>query len=272
MDIKHGIQETSGDLMMLKIVISLLALTFVMSALLSADAHSSDGSAGIGDGFVELQNSSVSLAGSSYESVVPDRAGVTVVVKSCDKDSRYDAVTANAETVQALKAELESSGDVESIATEAYYVTEQRKYDYDYWGEYRDFGVECYDITHKLRLNSHDPDSLGGLIDIAMKNGAEDVENMGFGLSSSKKSELSKRLSREALEDADENLVNMFPAAENAILEKVSISISYGSWNFYPGYTIGAAGYRYDEMDEITEIDVPEIDVIATAKAVYIVS
>lgn len=256
--------------MMLKGLVSLMALTLCMSALLGAESHSADDSSA--DLSVRLHNSSVSLKGESSESVRPDNAAFTLVVNNCGKGSRADAVKDNAGLTNAVKAAVESSGYAGSISTESYSIYEKTKSRYDSWGNYRDSVVECYDVTHKLRVQTDEPDKIGGLIDIGMGSGATDVEDMAFSLSDSTRSELSKGLSRKALEDADAKLAYLLPQARNATLEKLTVSISYGSWNHYPGYTFGAGGYLYDESEEFTEVAVPELDVKGTAQAVYSVS
>ena len=109
------------------------------------------------------------------------------------------------------------------------------------------------------------------LIACLIGSGASDVGDVRWSLKEETVLGLQKKLSKEAMENVNEKVVYAFPDADEFQINSVDESLAYSSWNYYPGYTYGASWYGFTEGDEMTEVEIPDVEIKVNMVAQYIV-
>ncbi|MEW6035243.1 MAG: SIMPL domain-containing protein [Candidatus Micrarchaeota archaeon] len=222
-------------------------------------------------GEVTYYYSTVTMSSFASESVKPDTASFVVTIKTFDENSKAESSRHNAESAKKVKDALAANGlDKSDMATSTYYVTEKYNSTYDY-GYYNGDVLTGYETTHEILVKTDKLDSLGRFFDTALQNGASDVGDVRWSLKEDTVLELQKRLSKEAMENVNEKVIYAFPEAEEYDLNSVEESLAYSTWNYYPGYTFGASWYGFTDGDELTEVEIPDIEIKVDMVAQYIV-
>jgi uncharacterized protein YggE len=213
------------------------------------------------------------ISTSASEKVEPDVASFVVYVKANDSSSRSEAAKKNAGIVRSIKGALAAAGLNESeMATSNYYIRDVRVSSYTSNGAYNGTVLFGYEAVHSFTVRTAGLETLGPLMDIALKNGASSTGELRYSLREDTALQAKKRLLRKALGNADEKIVYAFPDAVEVSLLAVNESSDLGYYRDYPGYTFGAAGYGYEISDGMTEVEVPDIEINTYVTAEYIVN
>ncbi|MFB6302549.1 MAG: SIMPL domain-containing protein [Haloferacaceae archaeon] len=173
---------------------SLIALGLAV-LLLAAGCSAGTGSS---PGEAEAEGRTIHVSGSGSAEAEPNQAVLNVgVVATAD-----DAATARqrlAANVSRMRTALDGIGvDDDQITTRRYDIDRDRRRPRREGGEPR---VQ-YRAVHAFRITLSETDRVGTVIDTAVQNGATQVENIEFTLSTDRRRQLEQRARRAAMADA----------------------------------------------------------------------
>jgi len=168
----------------------------------------------------------ISVSGSAEKEVMPDEAILMLSVITEGKEAKQvqdeNSVNMN-NVIEALKAEGIDKKDIE---TTSYYLYPMQEYDY----EQKKTIDKGYRLTNTIKVTTSDVENAGKLLDIAVKNGANQVENVYFQLSEDKEKEVKSELVAEATKNAKEKAETLASNLGASVGKPISISES----SYYP--------------------------------------
>ncbi|MFW5917125.1 MAG: SIMPL domain-containing protein [Halorubrum sp.] len=194
----------------------------------------STGGAAVGDE-TELDRSiEVNADGEATDE--PDRATVRVAVTATGSNPetvRDELATGDDE----LRAALTDWGlDEDDIRTDRYDVRETRE-------TREDPERDEYEGVHQYEIAIHDVDAVGEVIDVSVDAGADEVQQIQFGLSEERESEVRETAIENAMENAD---------ADAAVLAESSNLTVTGVYTVSTGNT-GISPYRVSDAEMMAE-------------------
>ncbi|WP_458414692.1 SIMPL domain-containing protein [Schinkia sp. CFF1] len=230
------------------------------------------------DGVGEISKRSISVSGISSVKVAPDIAYIDIAVNTFDKDVKRAQET-NTKNMNKVMQQLKSLGiQDKDIRTIDYRV--QPRYEWkNVETKSNQGGIESknvqillgYDINNTVKVTVTEFQKIGSIIDITVKEGANQLNNIAFGLSEAKKTE--KYL--EALKGAVENgrskaefiastygIKLSIPAVINESGSYIPSPISYN------GPELSKAAGSYDSVAS-TPISGGEMEISANVNIVY---
>ncbi len=162
----------------------------------------------------------------------PDEAvltiGVTAVAQSAD--AARNRVATN---VSSMRAALRDAGVTDDqIQTTAFFIGEDPQSD--------ETDVRGFRATHLFRITLTDVDSVGEIIDVAIQNGATDVQNVQFTLSDDREREVRAAALSAAMENAREQGETLADAGALTIVDVHSVETVEQS--FFPAFERGGDG------------------------------
>ncbi len=170
----------------------------------------------------------LSATGNSEVTVVPDKADIFVSVETLASSAR-EAKDMNSEKMEAVRKALQRKGVKEAgMETDRFNIYPQYRWD--------DIGkrqvLEGYRAEHVLRVTTEEIERVGELIDTAVDNGANVVQNVVFGLSKERQQEANGQAMELAAGKAREK-ADALAKALHVTIVKVS-SISESNYNYVP--------------------------------------
>lgn len=201
----------------------------------------------------ETENT-ISVSGQSELNVPPDEAKLYLGVEITEK-TVLEAQQDSTEVINKIITVLKNKGVAEKdIQTTSFSIDEQREYIND------SYQLVGYKATHKLEIKTTDLESVGEIVDTAVKNGANVVDRISFDLSDQKKEEINAQALTEASSNAKEKAESL---AKNLGIKlgKVSYVSEYGM-NYRP-YEYAGAKSSVDFETESTVIMPQEVTVSA---------
>lgn len=145
------------------------------------------------------EGNTINVAGNSELSVEPDEAEVWAGV-SVVKDSADEAQNEVNAAINGMLGGFEQAGISEDdIETEQLSIYEERK-----WTRDEGSVVVGWRATQTLKVNTAELTKVGEIVDIAVKNGANQINNIQFKLSEEKEQEYKKQAISEATINAKE--------------------------------------------------------------------
>jgi uncharacterized protein len=162
----------------------------------------------------------LSVSGEARLSTVPDLAEVDLAVVT-QADSAAEALAANNTAMKALQAQLREGFSLaeKDIQTSQLSVAPRYERSSTSSGGVKPSG---YEVQHALHLTVRDFDRLGELLDVAVRNGANQVRGIGFG--TSRRDEMLTAARRGAVADARAKAALYAEAAGRALGCVVSLS------------------------------------------------
>lgn len=124
------------------------------------------------------ERGTISVSGAAREYVTPDVAILTLAVETTALTAN-DAVVENGVLTERMIASLKTllgPGEEDSIRTTAYAV--RPVYEYD--REEKKSTLAGYRVTHQVRLRTEKTEMSGRIVDVAVRNGANRVEDVRF--------------------------------------------------------------------------------------------
>lgn len=216
-----------------------------------------------------LQRNTVSVSGTSSLTVDPNKAEIYVKVVTLEKTAQLAKdrnSQASKKVTDALKKEGVKDKDIETSQFSIY-----PKYEYE---DVIDNNVRKskqtligYEVTNVMKVTTQNLEKVGNIIDVAVNNGANEIERVSFGLTKDKEKEIKQQAMIMASNDAKDKAVALATNLEVTLLKPISISESnfaYQPFNFYPG----AAGLEKASAAE-TVINPQKLDVTASVNLVY---
>jgi uncharacterized protein len=121
----------------------------------------------------------VTVSGQGEVRVVPDTATITIGVASTAASAR-EALDANTKAMNGLMDVLQKAGiDARDIATSNFSVGPR----YDYNNQTQPPKVLGYDVNNSVTVVVRKLDDLGGLLDVAVSNGSNQINGVSFSVS-----------------------------------------------------------------------------------------
>jgi len=205
----------------------------------------------------------ISLTGSGSASAQADQASISLGVETIN-ESAERAIRENAELMTGVINAIKALGVAEDdIVTTSYSVYAQ----YDWTEEGRIF--IGYSVTNMVQVTVKDLDIVGNVIDAAVDNGANQINDIFFELSDAKREELKAKAYIAALTDAQEKADIV---AETLGLTITGIySVTEGSYTPVRSYNYGYAEAALDIRGyPSTPITSGELSVTVNVHIVYL--
>lgn len=216
-----------------------------------------------------MQKDSISVSGASTLTVEPNQAEVYVKIDTVEKtaqESKDKNSQTSSNVIKALKKEGVKDKDIETSQFFIY-----PKYEYN---EVNDNSIRTskqvlvgYEVTNVLKITTQDLDKVGKLIDIAVDNGANDIERISFDLTKEKEKEIKQQVMIAASDDAKEKAIALATNLGVRLGKPISVSESsfnYVPYNIYSGNVLSAKA----AASEIV-INPQKLDVSANINLVY---
>ena len=215
-----------------------------------------------------LQRNTVSVSGTSTLTVEPDKVEIYVKIVTLEKtaqDSKNKNSQISSNVVKALKKEGVKDSDIETSQFNIY-----PKYDYEHVPEVPVRNPKQvlvgYEVDNVLKVTTKNLDKAGRLIDVAVDNGANEIERVSFGLSKEKEKDIKQQAMIVASNDAKDKAVALVTNLEVGLGKPISISES----NFYyQPYTLYSGAAQLEKSSAGTTINPQKLDVSATVALVY---
>ena len=207
------------------------------------------------------QTSTINIQGESKISVEPDLAkvwaGVTILDNSADL-----AQTEVNKRINKIIEELKQTGISESgIETERLNLYEEKSW--------REEGPqsEGWRATQILKIKTTDMKNIGNIIDIAVSNGANQINHIEFSLSEKKQNEYKSQAISQATVNAKEKAKTIAESL-NAKLGRI-ISVSESNFNYFP-YRYGLEGIAVSDVAEKSaQVTPKDVTVNANIQLIY---
>ncbi len=209
----------------------------------------------------------VDVSGSYELKVKPDNAVVSISVKTTELTAKKSQEK-NAEIMEKIRnafiAEGLSEDDMKTLNFNIY-----EEYDYSYGGytlnERKFLG---YTVDHTLEVTIDDIDDVGKYLDIAVKNGANQINSIRFEITEEHRNNLKKEALKKATEDAKDK-AEAIAAGLDKKVGKVT-KISDQSFDFIPYYFREGAAIDAAEVAKVsTEISPGDVQVNARVGATF---
>lgn len=206
----------------------------------------------------------ISVSAGGSVTAEPDKAILRVAAQST-ADSAADAREQVAENVSALRQALVDAGISEENVTTEYYnirqIDERRRPT-----ESGDSSATTrYRAVHALSIEIADVSRVGEIIQVAVDNGATDVQNVEFTLSDATRDELRDKALRKAMENALEDAEVIASAADLEVTGVRTASTGGTHVSPYRAEMTAAAG----SADAATSIDSGPVTVTAQVQVTY---
>ncbi|MDD5086214.1 MAG: SIMPL domain-containing protein [Candidatus Nanoarchaeia archaeon] len=216
-------------------------------------------------GCQEKQEQTINVQGISELKFEPDKAEIWVGV-SIVNDTAENAQNEVNRIMNAIVDGLRYKGIADkNMETEQISIYEERT-----WTEKDGSKVVGWRASQTLKVSTDDMTKIGSIVDVAVKNGANQIHSVNFGLTEESESEYKKQALADAAKNAKEKAETL---AESMGFNLGGVkTVSEGSFNYYPQrYAIDmdmAAGA--EAVKEVSAIVPPStVDVTAYVNAVY---
>ncbi len=193
------------------------------------------------------------VTGNAVVTAAPDTAQIVLGVET-SSISADEAALENAECMASVLEALESLGiDASAISTSGYNI-----YSYsDTFG--RETAITTYNVHNRITITTNELDQVGKIVDVAVKAGANQVQNVTFDLAD--KQEMQLQALEAAIKQALAKADVMARSAGQTIGGVVSVNEEYGTYVAQnESLKMMAVGYDYGAA---TSINPGEIEVTA---------
>ena len=209
------------------------------------------------------ESSTINSQGRAEINVEPDQAEVWAGV-SIVKDTAEEAQNQANKAINDILAGLKQAGISETaIKTERLSLHEERT-----WTEDEGSKVIGWRASQTLKIKTTDLDNVGTIVDVSVKNGANQLNNINFGLTDAKEQEYKKQALAEATKNAKSKAETI--ADSLGVKLKNIKSVSESSFNYRPYmYAMEAKAVGADIVEEAAEVLPGEVTVTATISLVY---
>jgi uncharacterized protein len=209
------------------------------------------------------EQNAITVSGNARLEVEPDQAEIFVNVETTSDTARR-AKDDNARTVeQVIKALKQQGVRDDDIETVSFYLSPRYRYD----PKNGESTLEGYTLSNVLKVTTRDVDNAGIIIDAAVNNGANSIQNVRFGLSDNLQKEVFGQALVRASEVAGEKAQSL-TASLSVNLGKV-ISIQESNFNFVP-FDYAPRIEAFDEAAKVaTQIEPGKVEIGAFVSISY---
>lgn len=190
----------------------------------------------------------ISVSGKSEMSVQPDEAEIYLTITTENNDAQKaqeENKVLSAKVIESLKAQ---GIDEKNIETQNFRLNEN--YDYDYYPYVKTLEVEekvvpQYEAVHTLKVKTSELNSIGTLIDVSIKAGANGVNNIQYTLSDELESQVRAQSLDKAIlagKDKAEAMTNTLQVSLGKVTNIQENNYYYSPYSF-------AANVKADSFD-----------------------
>jgi len=236
----------------------ILGIVIVSAFLLVYNSFSSDSVRYIEDDDEEDRRT-ISVSGFSNLDVSPDQSEIFVRVEFIDLDPKLAQSKLNEASnniIRTLKSKGLSDKEIETVDYNLERFREWKN------NKYIDKG---YRASHSLKLTIKDLTKVGEYINLAINNGANNIENVRFTLSEDKENDIKNQLLSEAAKNAKSKADLLAKTLNSEVISVVSISES--SRDYGPVYA--EALVTKDSASESPVIQPKSVSVTVSVSAVF---
>jgi hypothetical protein len=207
------------------------------------------------------QSTTINVQGQSEISVEPDIAKVWAGVSIIENSAELAQKEVN-ERISDIINELKEKGIKESdIETERLNLYEEKS-----WTE-QGPKSEGWRATQILKIKTADMNKTGNIVDIAVSNGANQIDNIEFTLSEAKQDEYKNKAIAQATANAKEK-AEIIAESLDARLGKI-VSVSESTFDYIP-YRYGLEGVAVeDAVKESAQVTPRDVIVSANIQLIY---
>jgi uncharacterized protein YggE len=217
-----------------------------------------------------LQRNTISVSGASSLTVDPNKAEIYVKIVTLEKTAQ-EAKNRNSQiskqVMDALKKEGVKDKDIETSQFNIY-----PRYEYEE-AITPDFNRPSkqvligYEVTNVLKVTTLELEKAGKLVDVAIDNGANNIDNVVFGLTKEREKEVKQQAMIAASSDAREKAVALATNVGVTLLKPITISES--SFYYMPYAARGAAMMEKADAAAPTAINPQKLDISANVQVAY---
>ncbi len=213
-------------------------------------------------GCQQPQENTINVEGNSELTVEPDQAEVWAGI-SIVKDTAEEAQTEANKVINAIIDGLRYKGiNEKDIETENLNLYEERT-----WTEEEGSKVIGWRASQTLKVKTTDLTKVGTIVDIAVKNGANQINNINFGLSEEKEQEYKKKALAEATKNA-KSKAETIAESLGVKLGKIK-SVSESTFQYRPYVYAMEAKAAAEVVEEAAIVMPKDVTVTATISLVY---
>ncbi|MEA3293784.1 MAG: SIMPL domain-containing protein [Euryarchaeota archaeon] len=199
-------------------------LLVIISSTASAFLQQSDSTAAMTASGEELIINTIKVSGTGTVNMAPDKAIIYLGVETQAVEV-VNAQQSNADKMDTIIKALNEAGIAdEDIVTTKYRIYPKRDY------EHTDEKIIGYVVSNQLEVTVKDIDTVGNIIDIAVKAGANTVNSVNFCLSDEKQEDARKKALNNAVHAARLDADILGEALGVTILGPVEVTTSGGSY------------------------------------------
>lgn len=206
------------------------------------------------------ERNTINVQGFSELTYEPDQAEVWIgisVLKESAEESQNEVNLVTKNIVDELKLK-----SFNKIQTETLTLYEEKE-----WTQDEGSISKGWRATQTLKVKTSDMDKVGEIIDISVSNGANQINNINFGLTEAKEREYKQQAIAEASKDARAKAQTMAESLDVKLGD--IISVSEGSFNYIPYRYDMKSSLAGDMVQEAAVIMPQEINVNANVNLVY---
>lgn len=212
-------------------------------------------------GCVQQEGNTINVQGTSELTFEPDQAEVWVgisVVKLTAEDAQAEANKVINDIIDGLRYK---GIDEQDIETQQLSIYEERRY------ENGKSTVIGWRATQTLKVKTTDLTKVGTIVDIAVDNGANQINNINFGLTEEKEQEYKRQALAEATKNAKAKAETI---ADSLGVKLGKIKTVSESNYYYAPYRYGMADVAIEKAyDEAAQVLPSDVSVTATISLVY---
>lgn len=214
-------------------------------------------------GCQQQEGNTINVEGNAEITVEPDQAEVWAGI-SIVKDTAEEAQTEANKVINAIIDGLRYKGISEDdIETERLNLYEERE-----WSRDEGSKLVGWRASQTVKVKTTDMDKVGIIVDIVVKNGANQINNINFGLSE----ELEQQYKKQALAEATKNAKSKAETIAESLdvkLGKIK-SVSESSFQYRPYiYTMEAKAAGAPAVEEATVVMPKDVTVTARISLIY---
>ncbi len=212
------------------------------------------------------QQNTISVSGSAQLKAQPDEAIVMLRVETNGTNAK-EAQDKNSKAMDAVQKALNRAGvDDRDMETMNYNIYENLIWDYK---EQRQINMG-FKASHTLKVKTKDLSRVGELIQIAVDNGATNLDSVSFSLSTAAEKEAKDEALRQATRDARQKADALADGLDLRIVKVSSVSINeYNVMPFYRGGMEAVMSKAEDAGAPAPAIMPSEVDVSANVQVVF---
>ena len=171
---------------------------------------------------MSTNSSTLSISGSAFTKVKPDRVVISIGVETTDKTSKA-ALAANSESMSKIISRLRNSGVKENETSTSSFTISPN---YNYTESGTRMNITGFTVTNSIQIDSPTIANISSWIDAAVAAGANNINSIDFKISNKKLEDTKNMLIKDAIADAEEKAAITSSAVRSKVIGIRSITVT----------------------------------------------